>query len=203
MPVTAPAEPTKTGYTFVGWFENGSQTAYTFVEIEERNVELKAKWNINQYSISFDSDGGSDVDDITQDYNTLVTAPADPTKTGFVFLGWYETESDVPYEFNLIESRNVELKAKWAEIRGVVMLDKNLHGLQVDGFTQGTLNPYIGQEIILPELSCWGYKFLGWKNLTTNQMVEIQDGEYKLVHDGNDVTYQAQWEKTSIDSDIV
>jgi len=203
MPVTAPTNPTKTGYSFAGWFEDGSNVEYVFDTIEERIVNLKAKWDVNQYSIIFDTDGGSAIETITQDYQSTVTAPADPTKTGHVFLGWYEDGNETAYEFNVIEARNVTLKAKWAEIRGVITLDKGLQGLNVTGLTQSHITPYVGQEVALPELECWGYKFLGWKNLTTKQTLEKVDGEYKIVHDGNDVTYQAQWEKISVDSDIV
>ncbi len=203
MPVTAPVAPTKTGYSFAGWFEEGAIQEYVFDVIEERTVNLKAKWDINQYSIIFDTDGGSVIDTITQDYNTTVTAPSDPTKDGYHFLGWYEEGSGTAYEFNLIEARNVTLKAKWAEIRGVITLDKGLQGLNVTGLTQSVINAYIGQEIAITDLSCWGYKFLGWKNLSTGETLEKVDGEYKFIHDGNDVTYQAQWQKISVDSDIV
>ncbi len=203
LPVSAPAEPTKTGYTFSGWFEEGSLNAYVFSTMEERNVELKAKWTINQYSITFDADGGSVVETITQDYGTEVIAPANPTKDGHVFIGWFEENSILPYEFDTIEARNVELKARWGEIRGVITLDKNKDGQLVIGFTQGTLTPYVGQEIIIPEIECWGYKFLGWKNLSTGEMLEKVDGEYKIIHDGNDVEYQAQWEKIYQGSDTV
>ena len=202
--VVAPTS-TKEGHTFEGWYEDGQNIAYVFETIEDRNVSLKARWTINQYSISFDTDGGvpATIDTITQDYATSVVAPADPTKVGFVFLGWIEKGTDDLYEFDTIEARNVELKANWAEIRGTITFDKNLQGVQVNGLPQSTLTPYVGQEILLPELECWGYKFTGWKNLTTGELIEKVDGEYKVVHDGNDVIYQAQWQKTSYDSDIV
>ncbi|MBO7149721.1 MAG: InlB B-repeat-containing protein [Clostridia bacterium] len=203
--VSAPANPTKEGHTFVGWFEEGQENAYVFNTIEERNVSLKAKWTINQYSISFDTDGGvpATIETITQDYGTAVAKPADPTKDGFVFLGWIDQETDQLYEIDTIEAKDVELKASWAEIRGVITLDKNLQGIQVNGLAQGVLTPYVGQEVLLPELDCWGYEFKGWKNLSTGELIEEIDGEYKIVHDGNDVTYQAQWDKISQDSDII
>ncbi len=205
MPVSAPANPTKTGYTFVGWFEDGETSAYVFNVIEERNVALTAKWDINQYSITFDTDGGepATIDTITQDYDTEILAPANPTRDGYVFLGWFEEDSSVAYAFNRIEARNVELKAKWGEIRGIIILDKNMDGQFVGGFTQDKLTPYITQEITLPEITCFGYKFLGWKNKSTGEMLEKVDGEYKIIHDGNDVEYQAQWEKIYQGSDTV
>ena len=204
LSISAPTSPTKTGYTFDGWFEDGNTNSYLFNTMEERNIVLKAKWKINQYSITFNSNGGSVVDKITQNYNTTVAKPADPTRDGYVFLGWFEDGKETAYEFNRVEARNVILIAKWGELSGVITLDKNLEGQEAIGFTEGTISPYIGQEIVLPELRVvFGYKFLGWKNLKTNQMLEKVDGEYKITHNGTDVTYQAQWQKTSLDSDII
>ena len=80
--ITAPADPTKTGYTFAGW--NGAIPATMPAE----NMTIKANWTVNQYTISFDTDGGSDIAPITQDYGTDITAPAAPTKTGYTFAGW-------------------------------------------------------------------------------------------------------------------
>ena len=64
------------------------------------NITLYAKWTVVQYTITFESNGGSSVTAITQDFGTTVTAPADPTKTGYTFAGWY---SDIglttPYTF--------------------------------------------------------------------------------------------------------
>ena len=83
--VTAPADPTKEGYTFAGW----SPTVPATMPVD--GASLTAQWTINQYTITFNSDGGSAVSDITQDYGTDVTAPADPTKEGYTFAGWSPT----------------------------------------------------------------------------------------------------------------
>ena len=55
------------------------------------SITITALWTINQYTLTFDTDGGNSIDPITQDYNTDVTAPADPTKTGYTFVGWNQT----------------------------------------------------------------------------------------------------------------
>ena len=80
--VTKPADPTKTGYTFDGWDKEIPAT------MPAEDITIKAKWTINQYTITFDTAGGSKIDAITQDYGTAVTAPADPTRAGLVFAGW-------------------------------------------------------------------------------------------------------------------
>lgn len=80
--INAPAAPTKTGYTFMGW--NPALPATMPAE----NMTIKAQWRINRYTVTFDTDGGSAVAPITQDYGTQITAPADPTREGYTFIGW-------------------------------------------------------------------------------------------------------------------
>ena len=81
-PVTAPADPTRAGYTFAGW--NPAIPATMPVG----GATLTAQWTVNQYTITFNSAGGSPVAPITQDYGTPVTAPANPTRAGYTFAGW-------------------------------------------------------------------------------------------------------------------
>ena len=83
--INAPAAPTKTGYTFAGWDRAIPAT------MPAENMTVKANWTVNQYTISFNTDGGSAIAPITQDYGTAITAPAAPTKTGYTFAGWDRT----------------------------------------------------------------------------------------------------------------
>ncbi len=78
------------------------------------DITLYAKWNINQYTIDFNSNGGSDVTSITQDYDTDVIAPTAPTKTGYTFAGWYSDRNLIyPFTFSTIPPKNITLYAKW------------------------------------------------------------------------------------------
>jgi uncharacterized repeat protein (TIGR02543 family) len=112
--VTAPAEPTKTGYTFVGW-EPALPTT-----MPAEDVTITAKWTINQYTITFDTDGGSGIDPITADYGTEVTAPAEPTKTGYTFAGW---DNDIP---TTMPAENITITAKWTVV--IVIGDESTDG---------------------------------------------------------------------------
>lgn len=82
-PAARPADPTKEGYTFIGWYKGESEWDFeTPVTPVTPDLTLTAKWQLNQYTITFDTAGGSEVAPITQDYGTTITAPANPTKTG-------------------------------------------------------------------------------------------------------------------------
>ena len=103
----------KEGYIFTGW--SGSIPT----SMPANDVTISANWIINQYTISFDSKGGNDVSDITQDYNTSVNAPINPTKEGHTFVGWMvlSSETNQYEEFSFqnltMPSYNIELVASW------------------------------------------------------------------------------------------
>ena len=85
-PADRPADPTKEGYTFIGWYNGESE--WDFETPVTAVLTLTAKWQINRYTITFDTAGGSEVPSITQDYGTAITPPAAPTRTGYTFAGW-------------------------------------------------------------------------------------------------------------------
>ena len=113
--MTTPSDPTKEGYTFDGWFtDNTFTTAYVFNKMPAENKTIYAKWIINQYTITFNSNGGSAVADITQNYNTNISAPNEPTLTGYIFDGWYsDVGLTIVYTFTTMPAEDIELYAKW------------------------------------------------------------------------------------------
>ena len=114
LPTPLPT-PTKSGYTFVAWYYDDDFTtqAYAGDELED-DVTLYAKWIINQYTITFNSNGGSSVSSITQDYATTVSKPTDPTKVGYTFAGWYsDSNLSTAYTFTTMPAEDITLYAKW------------------------------------------------------------------------------------------
>ena len=110
---TLPTDVTRTGYTFKGWYDNENLTGSPVTAIsntETGNKEYWAKWEINQYTITFDTAGGSTVASITQDYGTAITAPADPTREGYTFIGW---DKAIP---TTMPAENMIITAKWRDI---------------------------------------------------------------------------------------
>ena len=114
-PVAKPADPTKEGYTFKGWF-NG-ETEYDFTAPVNEDITLTAKWEINHYTVTFDTDGGSAIEAASVPYNTAVTRPADPTKENAVFGGWFLNGAE--YDFSTPVKSDLTLKAFWAVAKNV------------------------------------------------------------------------------------
>ena len=102
--ITAPEAPTREGYTFIGWDKEIPTT------MPAENMTVTAQWEINRYTITFDTAGGSEIAPITQDYETAITAPADPTREGYTFIGW---DKEIP---TTMPTENITLKAKWKDI---------------------------------------------------------------------------------------
>jgi uncharacterized repeat protein (TIGR02543 family) len=122
----APA-PTKTGYTLAGWYSDSTlSTAYNFSSPVTKNLTLYAKWTANKYTVTFNSNGGSAVDAKTVDYDTAVTAPAAPTKTGHTFASWCSDSAlATVYDFNTKVTEDITLYAKWTVNQYTVTYDSN------------------------------------------------------------------------------
>jgi uncharacterized repeat protein (TIGR02543 family) len=112
----APEAPTRTGYAFGGWYTDEELTEpYMFTTVVTGNVTLYAKWTINVYTMSFESNGGSAVEATTVEHGDTVEAPEAPTRTGYAFGGWYtDEELTEPYVFTTAVTGNVTLYAKWS-----------------------------------------------------------------------------------------
>ena len=104
---------TRTGHTQVGWATvDGGEKVYGFEDVYTKNeaLTLYPVWNTNKYTITFDTNGGNEIAPITQDYGTNITAPADPTREGYTFIGW---DTEIP---TTMPAENITLKAKWKDI---------------------------------------------------------------------------------------
>jgi len=101
--IAAPADPTREGYTFIGWDRDIPEI------MPAENMTVTAQWEINRYTITFDTAGGSEIAPITQGYGTAITAPADPTREGYTFIGW---DMEIP---TTMPAENMTLKARWRD----------------------------------------------------------------------------------------
>ena len=168
-----PTDVTRTGYTFKGWYDNENLTGSPVTAIggtEMGNKEYWAKWEINQYTITFDTAGGSAVASITQDYGTAITAPADPTREGYTFIGW---DTEIP---TTMPAENMTITAKWKVNQYTITFDTN-GGSEIAPITQD-----YGTAITAPaDPTREGYTFIGW------------DTEIPTTMPAENITLKAKW----------
>ncbi|MFA7075905.1 MAG: InlB B-repeat-containing protein [Candidatus Izemoplasmatales bacterium] len=113
-------ETTREGYTFKGWYQDpafidGSE--FDFSIAITRNIILYAKWEINQYTIDFVSNNGSQIESITANYQSNITIPQDITRYGYTFAGWYiDNEYTTIFESTRMTAEDLTLYAKWIPI---------------------------------------------------------------------------------------
>ena len=144
-----PDVPSRQGYQFTGWYLD--DTKYDFNAAVTGDMTLTAKWTANSYTITFDTDGGSKIDPITQDYGTAITAPADPTREGYTFIGW---DTEIP---TTMPAGDMTIKAQWRINRYTVTFDTD-GGSAVASITQD-----YGTAITAPaDPTRGGYTFTGW-----------------------------------------
>ena len=161
-------DPTKAGYTFGGWrFKEGStwyDYSFRHSEISRPSYEIVASWITNEYTISFESNRGSSVSAITQEFNTDLTQPADPTRAGFTFAGWY---SDVAltnaYSFTTMPSQNTTVYAKWVAQGGQTTYMVKYYTEDLDGeyvlTSADTLSGNAGAAVTAEQKSLTGFTF--------------------------------------------
>ena len=165
--ITAPDNPTRKGYTFKGWDKEIPET------MPAENITVKAQWKINQYTIAFDTNGGSEVAPITQDYGTEITAPDNPTRKGYTFKGW---DKEIP---ETMPAENITVKAQWKINQYTIAFDTN-GGSEVAPITQD-----YGTEITAPDNPTRkGYTFKGW------------DKEIPETMPAENITITARWKDT-------
>ena len=163
--ITAPDNPTRKGYTFKGWDKEIPET------MPAENITVKAQWKINQYTIAFDTNGGSEIAPITQDYGTEITAPDNPTRKGYTFKGW---DKEIP---ETMPAENITVKAQWKINQYTIAFDTN-GGSEIAPITQD-----YGTEITAPDNPTRkGYTFKGW------------DKEIPETMPAENITIKAQWE---------
>ena len=163
--ITAPDNPTRKGYTFKGWDKEIPET------MPAENMTVKAQWEINQYTIAFDTNGGSEIAPITQDYGTEITAPDNPTRKGYTFKGW---DKEIP---ETMPAENMTVKAQWEINQYTIAFDTN-GGSEIAPITQD-----YGTEITAPDNPTRkGYTFKGWNK----EIPETMPAE--------NITVKAQWE---------
>ena len=159
--VVAPVNPTRPGYTFAGWFSEEALTnAYVFDKMPASAITLYAKWTINQYTITFESNGGSVVSQIIQNYDTNVVAPVNPTRPGYTFAGWFSEEALTnAYVFDKMPASAITLYAKWTLVTYTITFELNGGTIDLNQVTSYTV---ISDSITLLPATLADHVFQGY-----------------------------------------
>jgi uncharacterized repeat protein (TIGR02543 family) len=161
--ITEPTAMTKTGYTFGGWYTDSSfDTAADFPITATGNITLYAKWTLDSYAVTLNTNGGTGGTPLTSyTYGTGAPLPIDYTKTGYTFAGWYDNEGltgTAVTEISATATGDKAFWAKWTEADYTVTLNLNggTGGTLLAGYTYGT-------GATLPtDYTKTGYTFAGW-----------------------------------------
>ena len=177
--ITVPDNPTRKGYTFKGWDKEIPET------MPAENITVKAQWEINQYTITFDTNGGSEIAPITQDYGTKITTPDNPTRKGYTFKGW---DKEIP---ETMPAENITIKARWKDTEkptGEIIIGTNKWNEFLNKLTFGIFFKDT-QEVTINAVDNSGVVFVSY--LVTDK--ELSEAEL------NSLVFRAYEEPFSID----
>ena len=177
------------GYTFGEWVVSGAdKNEEGNYVVDTRDVTVTGTWTINEYTITFETGDGSDVADITKDYNTVVEKPTDPTLTGHTFSHWVKAGTTEKVEFPVTLTADMDLEAVWTTntyyITYVTPSDATQVAKAEVKYGEKTTEPSEPQRT--------GYTFAGWyEDGATEKFV------FGEAMPAKDITLTAAW--TAID----
>ena len=203
--IIAPTEPVREGYEFLGWYVGEAKWNFTSDAVTE-NLTLTAKWEekVHEhkyvdgfcecgeqdpatilYTLSFDTDGGSSIENVSLTAGSTITAPADPTKEGYTFKGWNPALPEV------MPAKNLTVTAKWeAQTKAITY---NLNGGELTGSYPTEFK--VGEGATLPTPTKEGHEFKGWyDNSECTGDVIVTISKTTLT----DVTVYAKWEEIDV-----
>ena len=174
-----PENPTIAGYQFEGWYSDADTSIpYDFDTPVTSSFTLYAKWTAKTWTITFLSDGGTEIDSQSVVNCNKAVKPDNPEKEGYTFEGWYsDTDTSIPYDFNSPVIADITLYAKWTQITYTVTFDANLpDGVDagdVSGMPESINNiPYgetVGEKT---DPTLYGYVFKGWYRTENSDVAE-------------------------------
>ncbi len=188
--VVKPDDPTRLGYTFRDWTYNGTPWLFDIYTVS-KNINLSANWNINHYSITYDMDGGSIETDNPLTYTVESAFEFNsPSKLGYEFLGWYDTDNVKINSIVKGMTGNLSLKAKWTANQNALSVsstDLDKGSAQVvsgDGYTDET--------ITVKASSNSPFVFKGWFN---ESGLVSKENPYSFIMPAEDVYLEAAFDE--------
>ena len=182
-----PEEPYRERYNFIGWFLGDNK--FDFSTPITSDITLKAKWDGQVFIVSFDSDGGTEINDQYIYKYGYAIEPTNPKKDSCIFAGWFIDDTKFDFTSTQINA-DITLKAKWTQIF-TVTFDSNGGTITIGGtnMTDWTSQALDGKTITKPRNnpSKENYTFIGWYN---------DESEFDFSSPiTSDLTLKAKWEK--------
>jgi len=201
-----PADPTRTGYVFAGWFtETSGGTEFTLTTPVNEDITVYARWTANaNVRVIFDGNGGTPTTqyrDVQSGLTVGTAMPADPTRTGYVFAGWYTaTEGGTAFTSTTVVTENMTVYARWTTTeRNLAINNVPAISAPTGQTSSGTRIP--GDEMTIVAGESTNYIFLGWirgTNAPTSGNINdvpgvIRTPSHTFTMPNTDVTYNALW----------
>jgi uncharacterized repeat protein (TIGR02543 family) len=200
---TLPTEPTRTGYTFAGWYtvqavNGGTQfQANTPVTV---NITVYARWTANTYTVTFDKNGGTTeanpaTKTVTTPKTTVETLPTAPTRTGYTFADWWdvsETSGGNQFQANTPVTGNITVYARWTLNNATtytVTFDKNDGTTEADPTTKTVTAPATDVGTLPTEPTKSGSIFTGWNTKADGTGTPFEASTIVA----SNITVYAQW----------
>ena len=183
-----PEDPTKEGYTFIGWFTDSACTqAYDWTSTVTKHMTLYAGWATKTFTVTFDLNGGTGTADAqTVGEGKLAVEPADPVRDGFIFNGWYL--NGARYDFTSPVKADLALVANWTEVQPGSVFYKVTYDANGGSAEWKTANVVDGGTAVLPKAERSGYTFDGW--YSGDKLVGKAGEQVKITED---MTLVAKW----------
>ena len=186
--------PSKQGHGFGGWYTKdgtadgdwGTKVDATTIVTTAGNHTLYAKWNVGEYTITFENTGDSTIDPITGKYGDAITAPADPTLTGWTFTGWNTTIPDT------MPSNDLTITAEWQVNTYTLVFDSNGGA----GTMSSETIAYTTSQYLTNSFTRTGYTFSGWNTAADGSGTgysKDQQVQGLTAENGATITLYAQW----------
>ena len=198
------------GYTFAGWSYDGSVYTDTFtVPAMAQNsdeIRLTALWNIASFTITFDTDGGSEISPVTQEYGTAVSAPENPVKPGYRFIGW------TPSVPSTMPGADMTVRAEWEKLsyRVAFLEPDSISG--VPSFENRSVydnyETYLSYGDGIPDIPADGpavnyYVFTGWSDTQGGEPVDLSAWAVPAGDPGDEYIFYPVYEREEIALNII
>jgi uncharacterized repeat protein (TIGR02543 family) len=179
----APTSPAREGYTFSGWdvaFDNITS-----------HLTVTAEYNINQYQVIYNTNGGSSMSAVNIDYHALIVAPVAPTKEGYTFDGWYKAvdlQNSWIFSSDRMPAENIVLYAKWEAPQGAITLVASPNAVETDTHFYKTFNLSINNDAIYSTISSSDISLSGSLQALTVESVTMTTGSSLDITTGSSIS---------------